>query len=229
MVSEVDVWRVELDLPSPPDFSWLPAEERERGARLRPGRGRERWLASRAALRRVLARYLAREPGRIEIGVGSRGKPMLADPAATLRFNLSHSGGLALIAVGDGVEVGIDVEERRGGRDFLRLAELGLEPADAAHVREAPPELRADAFYVAWVRREAVAKCLGTGLAWPLPEAAPVAVRRLEAGGAHAAALAVAGRAAPSIRRRFAEELSLCSAGAGTSGPGTPVGRPSAA
>ena len=145
---------------------------------------------------------------------------MLVDRTATLRFNVSHSGGLALIAVSDGVEVGIDVEERRGDRDFLRLAELGLGSSDAAQVREAPPEHRADAFYAAWVRREAIAKCLGVGLARPLPEAAPVAVCELEAGGAHAAALAVAGTAAtPSVRRLLVEELSLCSAGAGTSGP----------
>jgi len=201
-MTAVDVWSADLDLPPAIDPGRLPASERDRAAGLRPPSVRARWLAARLALRRALSHHLGEAPERIELRLGHDGKPALADPAATLRFNLSHSGALALIAVAERREVGIDVEERQGGRDFLRLAEVGLDAPAAAEVREAPPERRAATFYAAWVRREAVGKCLGTGLVPPPPEAPPVSVHGLEVSSEHAAALAVAGTARPIVRRR---------------------------
>jgi 4'-phosphopantetheinyl transferase len=199
-MTAVDVWSADLDASPGLDPSRLPAAERERAARLRRPRDRARWIAARVALRRVLARYLVRDPARIELRLGAHGKPALADPAAELRFNLSHSGGFALVAVTPDCEVGIDVEERRAGRDFVRLAEIGLEEPAAAAVREAAPARREAAFYAEWVRREAIAKCLGVGLGAALPGRA-VSVVEVSAGGHHAAALAVAAGSAPTIRR----------------------------
>ncbi len=135
---------------------------------------RARWVAARWALRSVLARYLGGDPAAIELSLGERGKPHLADPGATLRFNLSHSGELALIAVAEGREVGVDVQ-RIGSRH--------------------PPS-----YYEEWTRREAVAKCHGVGLWAELP-AAPVAVAELEAVPGYAASVAIAGERMPELRR----------------------------
>jgi 4'-phosphopantetheinyl transferase len=200
-VTAVDVWSADLDASPDLDPRSLPTAERERAARLRRPRDRARWIAARGALRRVLGHYLGQDPARIELGLGDHGKPALADPLAALRFNLSHSGGIALLAVTPDCEVGIDVEERREGRDFARLAEIGLDAASQDAVRGAAPEHRAAAFYAAWVRREAVVKCVGTGLGMPLPETPPVSVCDLEVGTGHAAALAIAGARPPNVRR----------------------------
>jgi len=200
-VTAVDLWSVDLDASPDLDPVRLPATERERAARLRRPRDRARWVVARAALRRILAQYLEQDPEQVELRLGHRGKPALADPLAELRFNLSHSGAIALVAVTRGCEVGIDVEERRAERDFVRLAEDGLSGSDATTVRDAPPGRRAGAFYTAWVRQEAVAKCLGVGLGRPLPDR-PVAVVEVDAGRRHAAALAVAAAGAPTVRRR---------------------------
>ena len=200
-MTEVDVWTVELDPSAEAGSEGLSGAERERAARLKAPAVRARWVAARLGLRRVLAHYVEAGPAGIELRLGSHGKPALADPGAALRFNLSHSGNLALIAVTRDLEVGIDVEERREDRDFLRLAEVGLSGSDATTVRDAPPRRRAGPFYAAWVRQEAVAKCLGVGLGGPLPER-PVAVVEVDAGRRHAAALAVAADRAPTIRRR---------------------------
>ena len=197
----VDVWSADLDAPPAVDPRRLPATERERAATLRLPRVRARWLAARLALRQVLSSYVGEAPERIELRLSRRGKPALADPAAALRFNLSHSGALALIAVTQRREVGIDLEQRQADRDFLRLAEVGLDAGAATAVRDASPERRAAAFYAAWVRHEAAAKCLGTGLGLPLPAAPPVSVCGLEVGSEHAAALAVAGTVRPLVRR----------------------------
>lgn len=160
---------------------------------------RRRWVAARWALRGVLGRYLEQEPAEIELRAGNRGKPVLADPGASLRFNLSHSGGLALIAVVRGREVGVDVERIVARRNLLALARRALSPEEAARVEAARVEARLAAFHAAWTRHEAVAKCFGTGLAAPLPEAA-VTVQDLEAGAGFAAAIAVTGDAVPPLR-----------------------------
>lgn len=191
VVGAADVWRVDLDAPPAIDPAALPRAERERAARLRRPGDRRRWLAARAGLRRVLARYLGEEPERIELVLERSGKPALAGRHPLIRFNLSHSGGLALVAVTAGREVGVDVEAKEDGRDFQRLAELGLEAEAAAAVRAAPPGARRDVFYAAWVRHEAAVKCAGSGLGSPLPER-PISICDLDVGAGHAAAVAVA-------------------------------------
>jgi 4'-phosphopantetheinyl transferase len=151
-------------------------------------------------LRDVVAHYLDEDPVKIELGHGERGKPMLADPSASLRFNLSHSGDLALVAVAWDREVGVDVERIAPRRNLLGLARRGLGPEEAARIESLPPEERAPAFYAAWTRREAVAKCHGVGLGAPLPDA-PVAVADFDAAPGYAAAVAVTGERLPPLRR----------------------------
>jgi 4'-phosphopantetheinyl transferase len=173
---EIHIWRARLD-STWPRAGGLPPTERERAACLLPPNSRRRWVAARWALRSVLARYLDRHPAEIELCFGERGKPMLDDPGASLRFNLSHSAEVALIAVARGREVGIDVQR------------FGARPAD---------------FYGEWTRREAIAKCHGVGLWAPLPAAA-VAVSQIDAPAGFAAALAVSGERMPAPAHFLAE------------------------
>ena len=165
---------------------------------MREGAVRNRWVAARWALRGVLARYLDEDPAAIELALGENGKPRLADPSATLRFNLSHSGGLAAVAVSDELEVGVDIERVKPRRNLLRLARRVLSADEAAAVEARAPEERLAAFHVAWTRREAVAKCFGVGLAAPPPDS-PVAVSQLDLAPAYAAAIAVAGDTVPPL------------------------------
>lgn len=197
---EVHVWRVELDGASSRSELELPAEERERAAAIRHDRTRQRWVAARWALRLVLGRYLDEDPARIVLQLGSHGKPALATSPAPLRFNLSHSGELALIAVAAEREVGIDVERIDPARRVADLAGIGLGEEEAAAVRAAAPEARVSLFYDAWVRREAIAKCLGVGLAAPLPSL-PVAITGLDTDPGYAAAIAVSGEPMAPLRR----------------------------
>jgi 4'-phosphopantetheinyl transferase len=154
-------------------------------------RSAEREGAGRA-LREVLATYLEAAPEAIRIVAGEHGKPELADGA--LRFNLSHSGDVALLAVARDRDVGVDVERIDARRDALGLAERVIGADGAAAVRAAPPADRAMVFHQWWVHREAVAKCAGTGLATPPPDT-PRQVIDLDVGAGYAAAVAVAGAA----------------------------------
>jgi 4'-phosphopantetheinyl transferase len=174
---------------------------------------RRRWVAARWALRGVLERYLGEDPEKVELEAESHGKPVLRRAAGPLRFNLSHSRDLALIAVSHGVEVGVDVEWVDPCRDVLALAPRALGSAEAEDVVEAHPEDRPAIFYAAWTRREAIAKCFGVGLGAPLPEL-DVAVSAVDAGPGFAAAVAVAGREALPLRS-FAIEPDLSPSTAG--------------
>jgi 4'-phosphopantetheinyl transferase len=199
-VSEIHLWRAALDSDAWPTSADLIAAERDRAARLRRPGARRRWVAARLALRGVLARYLTIAPEEIDLWIAPGGKPKLAvaGEGGKLRFNLSHSSGVALIAVGWEREVGVDVERIDSRRDVLALARRGLASDEARTIERAAPALRSNLFYAAWTRREAIAKCFGTGLATAAPED-PVSVTAIDVGPGFAAAVAVAGTRLPRL------------------------------
>ncbi len=148
-------------------------EELARATRILPARKRVLWARSRGVLRALLGRYLDRDPRALRFVLGPHGKPALAregtDAGEDLRFNLSHSGELALVAVTGGREVGIDLEiadrrvtDRRV--DELAIAARMLGRAQAERLAELDPRTRERAFLRAWVAHEAVVKCRGLGL-----------------------------------------------------------------
>lgn len=158
--------------------------------------------AASQTLVRVLARYLDVDPEAIELEAGPHGKPQLKGEAR-LRFNLSHSADLTVVAVALDREIGIDVERIDPRRDALALARRALPPEEAAAVAAAAPADQAQAFHAAWTQHEAIVKCLGSGLGTPRAELAPhregLSVLPLDFGAGFAAALAVEGEA-PSVR-----------------------------
>lgn len=196
---EVHVWRADLEDPGWPSASELPADERARANRFLRSGDRLRWVAARWALRGVLSRYLAQEPGEIELVRGERGKPRLAEEPERLAFNLSHSGPVALVAVCGAGAVGVDVERVETGRDLVELAERALQPEDAAAVRAVAGAERVSTFYERWARHEAALKCLGRGLGAPRGDT-PVAIGSLSLGPGYAGAVAVAGEELPPLR-----------------------------
>jgi 4'-phosphopantetheinyl transferase len=166
--------------------------------------------AARRALREILGAYLGEDPDAVALTIGAQGKPALArgargEPAAAatppLSFNLSHSGGLALVAVtASGTPVGVDLERLRPRRDLVRLAARWLPAADAEAVAAAADGEREAVFYAAWTRHEARTKCTGGGLSGPPPGPEIVAVE-LEIDAGYAAALATDLRPPPRVRR----------------------------
>ena len=92
--------------------STLAKNELERAERFIFDQDRNRFIAARGILRDVLGRYLQCAPQTIEFVYGARGKPAISSGSSCdpLRFNLSHSHGLALIGLAREREIGIDVE-----------------------------------------------------------------------------------------------------------------------
>jgi 4'-phosphopantetheinyl transferase len=135
----------------------LSAAERERAARLRDPAP---WIVTRGALRDLLGARLGVAPAAVALASGEFGKPEV--PGAALRFNVSHTRSLALIALASGFEVGVDVErlDRRSA-----AVERTLTPGEAAALDAAAGD-RHEQLLRVWCRKEALAKAIGGGLGW---------------------------------------------------------------
>jgi 4'-phosphopantetheinyl transferase len=122
---------------------------------------RARWGAGRGTLREVLGRALRCGPSEVQFRYGPHGKPQVAGSA--VRFNISHSGALAVIALAL-AEVGVDVELPRVRRSDA-IARRFYAPAEIERLfAQADPGLRADAFFRLWTCKEAFLKATGEGL-----------------------------------------------------------------
>jgi 4'-phosphopantetheinyl transferase len=169
---EVHVWRIPLDCGEEVLsrlHESLADDERQRAARFHFEKDRRHFIAGRGALRSLLAGYLERRPEQVRFAYTNYGKPLLADEAA-LRFNLTHSHGLALLAVTRGREIGVDVERIRDNLEGEKLAERFFSPREVAALHSLPPELRREAFFHCWTRKEAYIKAVGKGLSLPLDQ-----------------------------------------------------------
>ena len=162
-VHEAHLWRLDLDAAHGEAATVvLSEEERARAARFHFESDRHRFIAARAALRRILAAYLDSAPADLVFSLGRQGKPALANLG--LEFNLSHSGGCGLLAVTRGRRVGVDVERVRAdfaGEDIARRFFASAEVEALAATR---PDEYVTAFFRCWTRKEAYVKARGHGL-----------------------------------------------------------------
>ena len=133
-------------------------------------RDRRHFAVTRGVLRAVLGRYLRVAPSAIDFVYNSHGKPALRDGSADcdLRFNVSHSAELALIAVTHGRAVGVDVEWVQEKFAIEEVAASFFSPAEVAALRALPAARRCTGFFNCWTRKEAYVKARGRGLSLPL-------------------------------------------------------------
>lgn len=133
---------------------------------------REQRSAARAGLRALLGSYLGIDPLAVEILQGALGRPELApahDPH-DLCFNLSHTAGLAVFAIGRRRSIGVDVEAVDRRAPSPGVIERALRPREVERVLRTDGHERTAAFLHYWTVKEAYAKALGVGLALDLRE-----------------------------------------------------------
>lgn len=166
----VHVWRIDLDSnlqPIDTVEAVLSEDERARAARFVYPRHHRRFAICRAALRSILGRYLSTRPIDVRFATGPHGKPALAAAGSSsgIRFSVSHSDRLALVAITHSREVGIDVERIRPDVQMLDIARRYFGHADAQTMASLGPEDLPAAFFRCWCSHEACVKALGVGLA----------------------------------------------------------------
>jgi len=223
--TQIDLWKISVSNPDP-TLEYLAAllssDETDRANRFVFEGDRINFIRVRGMLRIILGRYLQIPPGLVELRYGHGGKPQVdgLNPYR-LCFNVSHSAEIALIAVGFGRDLGVDVEWIRRGIDEREIATHFFSPREIQELSSLPGEQLTVGFFNCWTRKEAFVKALGTGLSFPLTAfdvslrpGEPAAVTRIDRGpgeqmqwtlrdvspgGDYAAALAVEGEAEVTI------------------------------
>lgn len=159
--NQIHVWRVSLDLDSSSlkDLrNLLSEEELARADKLRFEKQRNRFIAARGLLRRILSHYTGEKPEELKFRYNPNGKPGLANNKVC--FNLSHSGDIVLYAVTLNKPVGIDVEKIEN-IDHKELARQYFSEQEANTILGLPEGQQKEAFYRCWARKEAFAKAEG--------------------------------------------------------------------
>jgi 4'-phosphopantetheinyl transferase len=170
---EVHLWRASLRI-SPAVLQtllmYLSPDEAKRAAQFRFPRDREHFIAARGILRTLLAQYLLVDPASLCFSTNAYGKPALLPTLNTsnLCFNLSHSHELALFAFSYSRDLGVDVEYRRREIEYDQLARFCFSLYEQQVFFSLAGELKHEAFYNCWTRKEAYVKARGLGLSLPL-------------------------------------------------------------
>lgn len=172
---DVHVWCAALDRPAA-QIDWLTGllaqDERTRAGRFHFANDRNHYIASRGLLRSILGRYLRVAPQQIQFSYGSHGKPTLHSSTGQLplRFNVSHTRGLALFAFTRQRELGVDVEQIRPIEEAEQIAERFFSARENVVFTSLDPAVRDQAFFNCWTRKEAYIKARGEGLSLPLDQ-----------------------------------------------------------
>lgn len=167
---EAHIWLAATDGEAlnnlPAAWALLDAAEKARADRFLVEHARTEYILSHAFVRNVLSEHTGVDPGAFTFRSRAHGKPDIDSPAehATLRFNLSHSRGLAAVAVVRGREVGVDVEERSARVDIEALARTVFSPAGLAAFAALPADRKRAFFFAKWTLKEALVKARGDGL-----------------------------------------------------------------
>lgn len=145
--------------------------ERARAARFVHARDRMQYLSAHSLARVVAGAHLGREPAGLRFVArctscgGPHGKPRLDEPGVDLELSLSHSGTRVVVAVARGVPVGVDVEQTSPPAQEAPPVEVMLSSRERQVWEGLAPRERDPALFRYWVRKEAVLKATGHGLA----------------------------------------------------------------
>jgi 4'-phosphopantetheinyl transferase len=164
---EVDVWVIDLSVdPVPAAGEILSRDERDRAARFAVADARRRFERRRVGLRRILARYLGVDPAAVVVdrtcarcGHAAHGKPRL--PGGSPGFSTAASGDVAVVAVANGMELGVDIESSGAVHAAVagRLPDSLLTEGERRRLAGGVQSLE-----TLWLRKEALSKATGTGL-----------------------------------------------------------------
>lgn len=169
--NEIHIYRSSLETTSDKikDYeSFLSADELYKANRYKFEKDRVHYITGRALLRNILSRYLNQFPGEIVFSYLDKGKPFIKD--TEVKFNLAHSGGRAVYAVANNIDIGIDIEFMRELPDALQIAKRFFSEKEVDEFSEIREVDIRTAFFNCWTRKEAFIKAVGEGLSYPLKD-----------------------------------------------------------
>lgn len=170
---ELHIWKSSLNVDGQRfQFlkSLLSCDEQSRAERFYFVKDKNQFIVGRGVLRVLLGNYLDTDPQKVKFYYNEFGKPFLENQFSknNLKFNLSHSKDMLVMAFAKNVDVGIDIEYVRSDIDVLRLARHFFSQREVSELLSISSYLMNDAFFNCWTRKEAFIKAKGQGLSIPL-------------------------------------------------------------
>ena len=169
----VDVWLCDLKQLSGEInnfYSILAEDEHQRADKLKVEDKKQQYIITRGALRQRLSLLTNIEPEEFVFEYLEHGKPVLANnnQCADITFNVSHSHGLALIAIAQKQNIGIDIEKINHESDHQALMTRFFSKAEQTEFQTIAEANKARAFCACWTRKEAFIKAVGDGVSYGL-------------------------------------------------------------
>ena len=153
-------------------YRYLSDDEKQRAARYRFDKHRDRFIIGRGSIREILADLGKCPPQAIRFELNQYGKPTLGEPEYIkhIQFNASSSETMGAIAVSSEMALGIDTEkikpESRQDYDLIVKNEFHNAEYDWYEKHKVPERIRV--FFEFWTCKEAYLKALGIGLSGKL-------------------------------------------------------------
>lgn len=157
----IEAWLVKLDLQLPiekADFLILSESERVRAMSFETHADQVRSVATRAAVRKLVANKVAIPPNELRFANNQYGKPFFQG-SADIDFNVAHTGHYALIAISTIGQVGVDIEDCNRQLDAFALTEYVFTDLERQLGALSPEN-----FFKHWVAKESALKAVGIGI-----------------------------------------------------------------
>ena len=172
---EVHVWRDNLSAPALDGWASsesLSPDERDQADRMSAVARRAAFVRGRGALRFLAGQYLNIPAGDVPVRILESGKPIIygQDPKGGLSVSVSHSGPVLALAFTRAGDIGVDVEVEAASVDRAAVSRRFFSHLEATGLAYLPPAAQVSAFFALWVRKEALLKASGDGLATPISE-----------------------------------------------------------
>jgi 4'-phosphopantetheinyl transferase len=150
-------------------FQLLSEDEQERCKRFHFEVHRKLYLVSHALVRTRLSRYLDVAPEDWRFSEGEFGRPEIStqNHAAGIRFNLSHTEGLAALVVCLDDDCGVDVERLSRVKDLPGVAKRVYTPPELKDLNRRAGDSLQGRFTDYWTLKEAYMKARGMGFQLP--------------------------------------------------------------
>ena len=153
---QVDIWKMSVQENSnliPENI--LSKDELSKASRFLHSKDRASFIFRRTALRILLSRYTDIPPSEIEFIPGINKKPEMKSGSNKIRFNVSHSADLTLIAISD-TEIGVDIERIETSFNYTDILKHSFSELEISRIVEMADSR--ELFFRLWTRKEALCK-----------------------------------------------------------------------
>lgn len=167
---QIHVWSINLDINEKKITylnSFLSEDEIIKASKFRFKKDKNCSIISRGTLRFLSGKYLNIDPKTIKFKYGKYGKPYY-DLETELKFNVSHSGNLAVIAFVLNSDIGIDIEKLKYDFEVMDIVDNYFSRSEIESLNKFPVQDQVKGFYRCWTRKESFIKAKSKGLSFPL-------------------------------------------------------------